>query len=351
MTEIAMRKQGGRLVPVDDMSAEEMARLPVNKDLLVTVRAPRNLRHHRLAWALAQKLSDACDFLPDRESAMEFLKLKARHIRLIHDALGRTHILPRSISFAAMDQAAFTRLFDRMVWIVCNEIIPGLEEKALRAEILSMVGGEPPPERHPSNPGGAHEVAEQDSHEDQPDPTGAGPVTGQAGGEPATEIQSEAQHGDAALEQPAEPKGDDPEASAQGSHSCDSGAAERPNASRPPHPTAEAPGSPPSPHPSPGDAARADVPEASVPRRPSMSAIADKLRAVRVESVDEETVTKALKGALSKYTKEFGGWAKFTDAERAAATRIFEAVRDNKLGTVTMRAMMDTLREAVSGGA
>lgn len=136
-----MRREGNRLAPVDPLSDEELSKIPLGKDLLVTVKSPRNMRQFKLAWALAKKVSDACDFLPDSETAMDWLKIKARHVKMIQDP--RTEvvsIIPKSIAFASLSQDAFKRVFDRMVYVTVAEIIPGLDEGKLRAEISAMVG-------------------------------------------------------------------------------------------------------------------------------------------------------------------------------------------------------------------
>jgi hypothetical protein len=143
MTEYAMRREGTHLVPVDPISAEEIAEIPTTADLLVTVRTPRNPRQHRLAWALADKVAEACDWLNDRSEAMDYLKMKAHHVRImVEPKSGKTFIVPRSIAWASLPQAAFNRFFNRIVWIVCNDIVPGLKEKDLRDELTKMVGSE-----------------------------------------------------------------------------------------------------------------------------------------------------------------------------------------------------------------
>lgn len=148
MTEIIMRKKGGRLEPVDEVSADELSLVPADKDVLVTLRSPRNPKQHRLAWALATKLAECCTYLHDREDAMDFLKIKSRHVKIVQNpGTGHVFLVPKSIAFASVDQAAFNRLFNRMVWVVCNEIVPGLDEGQLRDEIESMCA---PNERVPA---------------------------------------------------------------------------------------------------------------------------------------------------------------------------------------------------------
>lgn len=140
-----MRREGSHLVPVDEVSAEEVRLIPTTQDLLVTVKTPRNVRQFRLAWALAQKVSEAVDFLHDRDDAMSWLKLKSRHVTMLQNPrTNQVAIIPKSISFASLGQDAFARIFNRMVYVTCTEIIPGLNDGELRAELEKMVGAEVP---------------------------------------------------------------------------------------------------------------------------------------------------------------------------------------------------------------
>lgn len=151
--EIPMRREGNHLVPVDQVAAEMLAEVPTTTGVMVTVKVPRNLRQFRLAWALADIVSKSVDFLTDRESAMDWLKIKSRHVRMIHDPLrGTTAIVPKSISFASLDQAGFARVLNRMIYVTTTDIIPGLEESALRAELEKIVGIEPTPDPEPEKP-------------------------------------------------------------------------------------------------------------------------------------------------------------------------------------------------------
>lgn len=149
--EIPMRREGNNLVPADQVAAEMLGEVPANTGVMVTVKVPRNLRQFRLAWALADIVSKSVDWLHDRESAMDWLKIKARHVRMITDPLrGTVAIVPKSISFASLDQAGFARVLNRMIYVTTTEIIPGLEENSLRAELEAIVGIEPQAEPEPA---------------------------------------------------------------------------------------------------------------------------------------------------------------------------------------------------------
>jgi hypothetical protein len=141
-----MRREGNHLVPIDQIAADMLGEVPTSTGVMVTIKVPRNLRQFRLAWALADIVSKSCDWLADRESAMDWLKIKSRHVRMIQDPLrGTIAIVPKSISFASLDQAGFARVLNRMIYITTTEIIPGLEEGALRAELEAIVGIDPTP--------------------------------------------------------------------------------------------------------------------------------------------------------------------------------------------------------------
>ena len=185
MNELHMVREGNHLVPIDEMSSEELARIPSRQQVLVTVRFPRNIRQHRLAWALATKVAEACEWLHDREDAMAWLKIKARHVRYIHDNHnGETQIIPKSIRFAALDQMGFDRIFRRMVYVTVTEIIPGIDEAALRTEIESMVGIDDRPTPAPAKKRGRPRLPAKVSIIPAIEPVAAGDVPNRPGQPP-----------------------------------------------------------------------------------------------------------------------------------------------------------------------
>ena len=148
MTEIAMRKVLARDVPpltpilaaVDDAAAEDLAHVPHGKDVLIGVKVERNMVQFRKLWALAQKLSEACDFLHDKDEAMDFILIGCKHVRWVaNPRTGLVFPVAKSISGPALEGDKFTRLYKRALWFICNEVLPGLDEGALRDEIEKMV--------------------------------------------------------------------------------------------------------------------------------------------------------------------------------------------------------------------
>jgi len=119
---------------IDQVSDEEIKQLPDDM-VWCEITVPRNLKQIRYLWALAQKLTDGGVY-ESKEDAMDDLKIRARFARFgVED--GRTVVVPRSLSRQRSD--VLHRLINRIIFIVCSELLPHIKEADLRAEIEEMV--------------------------------------------------------------------------------------------------------------------------------------------------------------------------------------------------------------------
>lgn len=140
MTDLIMRKKNGRLETVDIMGSEELARLPADRDLLITVtRKPsRTLEQLRFVWALASKIADARDDILDKDVAMDVLCELCRHVRIVVNPItGHAHLVRNSISTLSVDE--MSRLIERMIYVTCTTILPGVKKAELRGEVEAMI--------------------------------------------------------------------------------------------------------------------------------------------------------------------------------------------------------------------
>lgn len=109
----------GALRPVDQESLDEFSKLPVCKPLHVEVKQPRNAAHHRLFWALCARIANARGV--EAENIADVLKIATGHFQLVRTKkYGDIHI-PKSISFAKMDQTEFRNFFERCVIVIYEE--------------------------------------------------------------------------------------------------------------------------------------------------------------------------------------------------------------------------------------
>lgn len=127
-----------------EVFSEEFGSIKQGTDISVEAKQSRNLKQMRLAWALCRKIADSGALGDaDTREVMNYLLKKAKHVKYIanqHRHGVEVEVIVKSIRFASMDQTAFDRLFRRMIWIVISEIIPDMQENALRAEVEHMSG-------------------------------------------------------------------------------------------------------------------------------------------------------------------------------------------------------------------
>ena len=140
-TEIPMRRKGGALHAIDQISDDDLRNAATEgATVMVTVRSPRSLYQHRLAWGLAQLLRDALG-MRDRDEAMKLLKIKSGHVDYIQNPKTReVHVSPKSISFDKCKQDEFNIIFNRFI-LSASELLDGVPESTIRKEIENIIDG------------------------------------------------------------------------------------------------------------------------------------------------------------------------------------------------------------------
>ena len=128
------------LEPVDSAAAESIATLPVGGMVMVEVTRARNIRHHRKWWALMSLIADNLPGV-SAETVCDMIKIGVGHVHAVKTKRGMVSI-PKSISFAAMDQAEFDRFYDHAVHYIASDVLPGVSSADLEREVLSMIGGQ-----------------------------------------------------------------------------------------------------------------------------------------------------------------------------------------------------------------
>jgi hypothetical protein len=133
-------KEMSSLRPFDQAARDILAKYKLGDLVAVDVVKPRCIGHHRLYWALCQLVAENMDGDFSAEVVSDVLKIRSGHVTMVRTRKGGVFI-PKSISFAAMDQLAFSEFFDRALRVVVSDILPGIDSATLRAEVESIVGG------------------------------------------------------------------------------------------------------------------------------------------------------------------------------------------------------------------
>lgn len=142
--ETALRKRKAKyagetgLFAESEMADEDLSEIPDGEWVWVQARTSANMKLHKFLWALAGKLAKGGLF-PDKEIALDQLRIAAKFARFGKDTKGRMIIVPRSIS--NVSGTTLSRLVDRIVYIVCTDLLPKMKEGDLRAEVEKMLEG------------------------------------------------------------------------------------------------------------------------------------------------------------------------------------------------------------------
>lgn len=119
-----IRREGGLIVPADEVAEEEIRKLPTDRDLRADIVAPRNPRLHRKAFVLLAKVWPHTNY-PTKERLRAAMTIGAGFIdETIDPYTGEVVWYPKSWAFESMDDVEFKELYDRLI-DVALKIVPG----------------------------------------------------------------------------------------------------------------------------------------------------------------------------------------------------------------------------------
>ena len=161
--------RGGHLRPATDEALAWVRRMNPGNIIECDVVRPRSQQHHRLFFALLKIVSDNHPDGASVDMLLDIIKLGVGHttlVKLPQRVLGRIiaqlmpwlkqfipssylditlrgdvyYAVPKSISFAAMDEDEFGEFFNKAVDYIIAEILPGIDKDALTREVYDMAG-------------------------------------------------------------------------------------------------------------------------------------------------------------------------------------------------------------------
>lgn len=139
-------KHIGALRPADEDAESLLQSIAMGECVEVTVHRRRNPKHHRKLFALLKIVVENTDGRwPNTDALKEDLKMATGLFEKRASISGKVYFVPKSISFASMDQAEFSRWYDQAVDVIVTRIIPGLDRDELEREVMQMIG--PMPQR------------------------------------------------------------------------------------------------------------------------------------------------------------------------------------------------------------
>ncbi len=119
MTTLFLKRVGFYLVPDGDESVSALSSLPFGKSFKAEVKQPRNPAFHRLFFSICRRIGDGVGC--NEEQIATVFKLATGHYEVIKSKRHGELKIPRSISFAQMDNTAFREFFDKCVVVAFEE--------------------------------------------------------------------------------------------------------------------------------------------------------------------------------------------------------------------------------------
>lgn len=125
--------------PSNPVSEDDVRLAKMGEEIVCSFYSPRNLQQLRFLWGLAYKLSQASDRYLDKDEAMADLKLRAGFTRVIYDdKTKKLELAPRSLKRITYEH--MRSLTEKILDIVCEDILPHMKKSQLRKEVENMVG-------------------------------------------------------------------------------------------------------------------------------------------------------------------------------------------------------------------
>lgn len=104
------------------------------------IKKQRNIKHHRKFMALCQVVAEYHPVFDNTDKAMVAIKVVAGHCEWQPNPLtGELMPVPKSISFASMDQLAFDQFYQNAVQGVLSHVLPQLDERSIEAAVEEVV--------------------------------------------------------------------------------------------------------------------------------------------------------------------------------------------------------------------
>lgn len=127
-------------IPANDDAAEFFGRTKLGQLVTMDAKQARNLKFHRLYFAILRLISDNSEPHISEAAALHFAKLAAGVGEVVTDSRGEQHFVPGSISFARMDQEAFDQFVQSSVPPLVGRFMRGTAPQSVIDEAMALAG-------------------------------------------------------------------------------------------------------------------------------------------------------------------------------------------------------------------
>lgn len=109
-----------------------LAKMEPGESFQLEYKRPRNLQHHRKFMALVAVCSQYSEVYDNHEKALIAVKIAAGHCDFVpHPISGELVALPKSISFANMDQTDFESFYEAAIQGILKHVLKTMDRDSL----------------------------------------------------------------------------------------------------------------------------------------------------------------------------------------------------------------------------
>jgi hypothetical protein len=146
---VLMKGAGNVLVPADEESAEQVAKLKLGQGMKVKLTQARNLKFHQKFFCLLNYAFDAWEPTERKYQGIIVKKEKKRfrgdiivlagHYNTSLDMNGEVRLTPKSISFAKMNQETFDAMYSSVIDVILRRILTNYSKDDLENTINKIL--------------------------------------------------------------------------------------------------------------------------------------------------------------------------------------------------------------------
>jgi hypothetical protein len=133
------------LAAADDTAREYLRKVKQGATVTAEIVKPRSVAFHRRFFGMLGVVYATCGDWNSTEELLRELKFRVGLVdkqRIVDKASGEVIaeiVTPQSISFSAMSDDEFMEFVDRCIKVICEDMVPGLDDAVLREEVLRAV--------------------------------------------------------------------------------------------------------------------------------------------------------------------------------------------------------------------
>ncbi len=131
---------GKGLHAIDAGGVQAIKKLKPDEIVIVEMKRARNPKYHRKFFALLNLVFGNQSRFHSLDELLDAIKCYVGHCRTMRMRDGTEYRIPKSISFAKMDQSAFDVFYNRVVDMICREVLPRVKREDLERELAEILG-------------------------------------------------------------------------------------------------------------------------------------------------------------------------------------------------------------------